>query len=119
MSGIKEIIRNQENFCDRVCGTLILLRAFAGNPKDFELLFSGDILKDFGYPEKPTKELDRVAEFCDELMDSIGLPRCSWSFVLVGNGIFSSLCYSGKNKKKSSMKEIIEYFNCYSGPWEI
>ena len=114
---IKEVIKQQDLFSVQVILTNLLLKCYAGNQEDFELLLGDDVEKHYKY-----KDCNHNPEYIWETIDELtcDLVYGDKKFNITHNGLFPVLVFAKNKKKKVDAPKVIEAFTAYAqGKWEI
>lgn len=116
VKGLKEIIKNQEEFIKQVTLTLTFLKIYEGNPSDFELLINEKVWNHYRFDESvdnPEFMWDSIDEMTYDMINGVK------KFDIVSNGLFSVIVFS-KSTKKNFWKKFNEQIKPYSdGEWYV
>lgn len=105
MKKINACLEEQVNIIAKAELTMLFLKVYKNNPKEFYMLFDEKLIEELKYNSKNT---DAVYEFCRSLADEIIEPVDLY-FHMASNGIFSYIEYS-KKLDKNLLDDIYQRF---------
>lgn len=107
MKKLKECLEEQVNNVAKAELTMLLLKVYKNNSKEFYMLFDEKIINDF-IGEYNYKNIDDIYEFCQSISEEIIEPTED-HFHMTSNGIFSYIEYS-KKLDKNILNDIYDRF---------
>ena len=108
MIKFKDCIEEQINIVAASELTMLFLKVYKNNPKEFYMLFDENIIKEF-CGEYNHKNIDDVYEFCQNISQEIIEPLEQY-FHMASNGIFSYIEYS-KKLDENILDDIYDRFS--------
>lgn len=108
MKKFKDCIEEQINIVAASELTMLFLKVYKNNPKEFYMLFDENIIHDY-IGEYNHKNIDDVYEFCRGISEEIVSP-IEDHFHMTSNGIFSYIEYS-KKLDNNLLNDIYERFS--------